>query len=409
MSAKPSAVQPSTPTQLRRRKVVELLLILLAVPVLLIGGFLLLPSPIDPVAWTPAPALELRGVLAPNDELRKAQPIGAGRLNNPEDVAFDAQGRMYVGSRDVANSQAAVGLGDANPRIERVTFRDDGTYSIEEFVRLPGGGPLDLRFDRAGNLLVASWGQGLISVSPNRQIRILVADGTVIDGQPFGFADGVAVHSDGRIFFTQGTSGGYTAARSVQDVLSGRGFGRLLEYTPSSGRTRVLVPNLSFGNGVALAPDESYVLVADQFRYTIKRYWLTGERAGQQDVFMNNLPGFVHNLSLDDRQVLWIAINRPRNALADRLAPHPWLKAQVAKLPASLFAGGPINRDEALRGEGFVMAVDLRGTPLLSLQNPPRSQNFLSTAVYHDGFVYVGTIDGGPVIRYRLVARPEPQ
>ena len=385
----------------------EILLIALAAAGLGLGGFILWPAPIDPIAWTPGAPLELTGVLAPNDELRKAQAIGAGRLNFPEDVAFDAQGRMYVGNRDAAN--AAVGSGDVNARIDRVTFSPDGSYSIEEFVKLPGGGPLDMRFDAAGNLIVASWGQGLISVSPDRQVRTLVADGSLIDGTPFGYADGVAIHPDGRIFFTQGTSGTYSNTRVVQDVLSGRGYGRLLEFTPGTGQIRGLVNDLSFGNGVALAPDNSYVLVADQLRYTIKRFWLTGPNAGREDVFMNNLPGFVHNIFLDDLNVLWIAINRPRNTLADSLAGNTFLKAQLSKLPASLLAGGSIDRNEALRGEGFVLAVDLQGNPLLSLHNPPRSQNFISTAVYHNGYVYVGSIDGGPVIRYRLEQRPQPK
>ncbi|MEO1377514.1 MAG: hypothetical protein AAFW70_25190 [Cyanobacteria bacterium J06635_10] len=39
------------------------------------------------------------------------------------------------------------------------------------------------------------------------------------------------------------------------------------------------IPNLSFGNGVVLAPDESDLLVADSLRYQIKRYWLKGEKA----------------------------------------------------------------------------------------------------------------------------------
>jgi hypothetical protein len=97
-----------------------------------------------------------------------------------------------------------------------------------------------------------------------------------------------------------------------------------------------------------------------------------------------------------------------RSAIADSLAGNPFLKQQLAKLPTSLFNNPTIDRNEALRGDGSVLAMDLKGNPLLSLQNPPRQLHTLSTAVYHQGFVYMGTITGGPVIRYKLKQRPLP-
>ena len=387
----------------------EILLIALAALGIGVGGFLIWPSPINPIAWTPGEVFPATGVLAQNDELRKVELIGEGRLFNPEDVIFDAQGRMYVGSRDITNMAAAqAGLSDVNARIERVTFNPGGGYSIEEFVKLPGGGPLDMRFDRAGNLIVSSWGQGLISVFPDRQVRVLVPEGLMVDGQKFEKPDGQAIHSDGRIFFTQGTSVP-TSFNTVWQVLEGRGYGRLLEYNPTTNQVRTLIPDLSFGNGVVLAPDESYILVADQYRYRIKRYWLTGPKAGTEDIFSDRLPGFVHNLYLDDKNVLWVALFTGRSAIADSLANNTFLKQQVAKLPTDLFNNPNIDRNESLRGEGSVIAMDLQGNPLLSLQNPPRKLNTLSTAVYHNGYVYMGTITGGPVIRYKLENRPLPR
>ncbi len=362
--------------------------------------FLLLPSPIDPIERRIGQSVPLDGVLTPNDALRDVELIGEGSINNPEDVAFDAIGRMYVGSRDVANG-SAVGKDDINPQIKRVTFLPDGTYRIEEWVKLPGGGPLDLRFDRAGNLFVSSWEQGLLKIAPDKTITTLVADGTIIDGSPFEYADGQTIHSDGRIFFTQGTKGDFSSSRVVLDVLSGRGFGRLLEYNPKTKTTRVLIPDLSFGNGVVLAPDESYVLVSDQFRYTIKRYWLTGAKAGTEDVFADNLPGFVHNIFLDQDGVLWAAITQPRNLLVDGLSNLPWLRTQIAKLPATLFNTAP-SRDERQRSRGFVVKMNLQGQYLGLYGNPPAKLNTISSAVMHDGYLYVGSITGGPVIRHKL-------
>ncbi len=50
--------------------------------------------------------------------------------------------------------------------------------------------------------------------------------------------------------------------------------GRLLRYSPSSGEAHVLAKGFWFANGVALAPDESYVLVADSIRMALLKVWL---------------------------------------------------------------------------------------------------------------------------------------
>ena len=55
--------------------------------------------------------------------------------------------------------------------------------------------------------------------------------------------------------------------------------GRLLRYDPASGRTDVLADGLWFANGVALAPDESYVVVVETMRARLLRVWLRGPQA----------------------------------------------------------------------------------------------------------------------------------
>jgi sugar lactone lactonase YvrE len=50
--------------------------------------------------------------------------------------------------------------------------------------------------------------------------------------------------------------------------------GRLLRYSPSTGEAEVLAREFWFTNGVALAADESYVLVADSIRMALLKYWL---------------------------------------------------------------------------------------------------------------------------------------
>jgi hypothetical protein len=64
----------------------------------------------------------------------------------------------------------------------------------------------------------------------------------------------------------------------------------------------VLLKDLYFANGVALSANEDFVLVNETYRYRISRYWLKGEQAGTQDVFIDNLPGLPDNLQADATQ-----------------------------------------------------------------------------------------------------------
>ena len=60
----------------------------------LLGWLLLSPPPFTAVAWNPAPAPALTGVLAPNTELQKATLLVQGQIKGPEDIAVDAQAEL---------------------------------------------------------------------------------------------------------------------------------------------------------------------------------------------------------------------------------------------------------------------------------------------------------------------------
>ena len=67
--------------------------------------------------------------------------------------------------------------------------------------------------------------------------------------------------------------------------------GRLLRYDPRSGQTHVLADGIWFANGIALAADGSYAAVVETVGMRVRRVWLQGEKAGQTDVLLDNLPG----------------------------------------------------------------------------------------------------------------------
>ncbi len=262
-------------------------------------------SPIDPLAWDAPAAPQMTGVLEPNDTLMKAELLGQGQLHGPEDTAVDSQGRVYAGLAD--------------GRVVRL----DASGKVETFVDT-GGRPLGMDFDAAGNLILADAWKGLLRIDPQGKVETLA---TEADGVPFAFTDDLDIASDGRIYFSDASSK-FHQPDYILDLLEARPHGRLLRYDPSTGKTEVLLKDLYFANGVALSANEDFVLVNETYRYRITRYWLKGEKAGQHEVFIDNLPGLPDNLQGDRKGTFWVALPTPRKADADFLHRHPWLKAQ---------------------------------------------------------------------------------
>jgi len=340
---------------------------LLALPVLLLLAaalyLALTPSPIDPLPWEAPEAPPMTAVLEPNDTLMKAELLARGQIHGPEDTAVDAQGRVYAGLHD--------------GRVVRVLADD----SVETFADT-GGRPLGMDFDAAGNLILADAYKGLLRIDPQGHIEVL---STEADGLPFAFTDDLDIASDGIIYFSDASSR-FQQPDYLLDLLEARPHGRLLSYDPSTGETRVLLDGLYFANGVALSANEDFVLVNETYRYRITRYWLKGERAGQHEVFIDNLPGLPDNLQGDRKGTFWVALPTPRKADADFLHRHPWLKAQLAKLPRALWP-------KAIP-YGFAIALDENGKIVRSLHDTSGTHLRMVTSVKPVGdYLYFGSLD----------------
>src|SRR5690606_13628227 len=206
---------------------------------------------------------------APNAALHAADLIGVG-APGPEDVAIDADGAMYAGLRD--------------GRIVRIS--PDGA-TIETFADT-GGRPPGLDFDRQGRLIVGDADRGLLRIDRTGAVEVLATEHA---GIPFGFTNDVDVASDGTIYFSDASSR-WSIRHVTEDIVEHRPSGRLLAWDPATGNVRLLLDRLAFANGVALSPEEDFVLVVETASYRVRRLWLTGEQAGRVDTFIENLPGF---------------------------------------------------------------------------------------------------------------------
>jgi sugar lactone lactonase YvrE len=327
---------------------------------LVLAYLALWPIAAAPVAWVPRAAPALSGPYARNDALAEVQRIDVGG-RGPEDVAFGPDGALYAGLED--------------GRIVRL--RPGG--EPETFAHT-GGRPLGLAFAPDGRLMVADAARGLLAVDPAGVVAVLsAAEG----GRPFGLADDLDVAADGTVYFTDATHR-HPVGRSIEAIVEHRADGRLLAYR--DGATRLVRGNLDFANGVALAADGSFLLVAETASYRITRCWLHGPHAGFCDVFADNLPGFPDGVTRGDDGLFWVAIAAPRNALLDRLHPHPALKKALLRLPGWI---RPKPRRYA-----FVLAYDADGRLVRNLQDPSgRAFRYVTNAVQHEDALYLGSLE----------------
>jgi sugar lactone lactonase YvrE len=301
--------------------------------------------------------------------LKQLELLSIGNHHGPESLAVDAEGRIYA-----ATHEGAI-----------VRLRPDGS-SPEDWVKT-GGRPLGIRFDRAGNLYVADAFRGLLRIASDRTVTLLASEA---DGKPIRYANSVAVASDGKVYFTDASTKfgaqqfGGTYEASLLDVLEHGSHGRLLVYDPATQRATTLLPNLNFANGVALAPDESYLLVNDMGSYRVLRHWLAGPRRGATEPLLENLPGFPDNLSTVRDGRFWLALVSPRNALLDRVSGAPFVRKMIQRLPAFI-------RPEAV-AYGHIVAFDGNGRILASLQDPEGAYRLTTEAVETPDYIYVGSL-----------------
>jgi len=324
---------------------------------------LLWPVKINPAAWTPPEAPELSGVYAENYLLSGVEKL-AGGYYGPEAVAIGNDGYLYTGL-----------LSDG--RILRIS--PDGKI-IEVFAeaRVPAG----MKFDAGGNLVVADATMGLISVDVNGTVSILTNQ---VDGVPINFADDLVIASDGKIYFSD-ASVKFPYSEYLSDLFEHRPNGRLLVFDPKTGETSVLLEGLYFPNGVALSPDELFLLFCETSMYRVRRYWLAGDDAGQVDDFIDNLPGFPDNITFNGTDTYWLALAAgPKNrAVRDSLLPKPFLRKVFWRLPKLMWPNFP--------DEGYILGLDLNGNVKYNLQDPNGEFYFNPTsAIEANGILYIGS------------------
>ncbi|MQT15456.1 ABC transporter permease [Segnochrobactrum spirostomi] len=319
-----------------------------------------------------------------NDRLEAADAIGLAEVEGPEDVVLDEDDNLYAGTR--------------HGEIVRY-FAPDYTRS-EVFAHI-GGFPLGLAIDRDGSIKSCVGAMGLYSIAPDRTVTQLSTETrrslfSVVDDARLRDPNDCDIAPDGRVWFTDSTTR-YDAHDWALDSIESRPTGRLLVYDPRTGKTKTVLDNLRYANGVCIAHDGRSLFLAESWACRIHRYWFEGPKAGTLECVIRDMPGYPDNINRASDGTYWMAWLGMRTPSFDLALRHPGARKRMTRrLPQdewlfpNINTGGVVKFDES--GRIVETFGDLAG----------RKHPMVTSMREHKGYLYIGGILNNRIGRYKI-------
>lgn len=325
---------------------------------------------IHPVVWQPpkAPARARQRSSAVQFHVEVVDLPGTG----PEDVVVDTDGSVITGVSD--------------GRILRIGI-DGGVTEIAT----THGYPLGIELAGDDSLIVCDCHRGLLRVDPRSGAMEVLVD--QFEGARFRFCNNATVAPDGSIYFTD-SSTEFGQDHYAAELLAHTGTGRLFRWTPDQG-IELILGGLDFANGVTLSPDGTFLVVAETGSYRLRRCWLGGPRAGQDEILVDNLPGFPDNLSTGDSGLIWVALPSCRNRILDALSPRPPLLRKVAWAIPKRF-------QPKEKATVWVQAYDSDGALVHDLQTTHPRFHMVTGVREFEGSLWLGSLTARAIGRVEL-------
>ncbi|XP_002521695.2 protein STRICTOSIDINE SYNTHASE-LIKE 5 [Ricinus communis] len=332
---------------------------------------------LDPFDPAPMPIHELTrppaNVLTKNAHILKGSEfLGKGELLGPEDIAFDSKsGLIYTSC--------------AGGWIKRVTVNDSVTDSVVENWVNTGGRPLGLALGHGNEVLAADAFEGLLKINGDGGIELLTNEA---EGIKFKLTDGVDIAEDGTIYFTD-ASYKYDLHDFMWDILEGKPYGRLMSFDPATKETKVLVRDLHFANGVAVSPNQEFVVFCETPMRRCRKYYIQGNKKGQIENFIS-LPGAPDNIHSDGHGHFWIALSSGNSAFVDLVYRYPFIRKFMA---ISIRFKGPVYSGN----NAGLYVVDLEGNPIAHYYD--HNLRMTSSGVRIGDHIYCGSIEAPYILR----------
>ncbi|CAH0400532.1 unnamed protein product [Chilo suppressalis] len=269
------------------------------------------------------------GPLAPNGALDNAEKLYIDKVLGPE--AY----QMYKG--EIYTSLATGEIVKLTPggHVTFVTKIGQPCTGIKQ--EHICGRPLGFVFDeKKDQMYVADAYHGIwkIDLKTDKK-QLLVSPNVEIKGRTPRLFNFVALDSLGNLYWTDSTSD-FQLKDGAMSMFSDPS-GRVFQYNAATNSSIILMDNLWFPNGVAVSPDNTFLVVAETFAKRLHKYYINGPKKGKSEVFVSGLPGTPDNVrALPDGSgvLVGLPIVNDENSpdLIHSLAGAPYARKFIARI-----------------------------------------------------------------------------
>ncbi|KAJ6774787.1 PROTEIN STRICTOSIDINE SYNTHASE-LIKE 5-LIKE [Salix purpurea] len=293
--------------------------------------------PIHELTQPPLKALKKNDHMLQGSEL-----VGFKQLIGPEDIAYDSNsGVIYTSCAD--------------GWVKRVTINDSVSDTIVENWVNTGGRPLGLALGHDNEVIVADAYKGLLKDKWRGLHEFL------------------------------------------WDILEGKPYGRAMSYDPVTKETKVLAHDLYFANGIAVSPDQQYVVFCETPMRRCRKYYIQGKKKGSLETFIDNLPGLPDNIHHDGHGHYYIALSSEMTVALDLAIRHPFLRKLMGIY--TKYVG-----ELQLSKNSGVFIVDLEGKPTEHYYDLGLA--LISSGVKIGNHIYCGSLLYPYIVRLDVTEHP---
>lgn len=320
---------------------------------LAVSYLLLWPSGVDSSVDTTPVSVRNAERFVPNDKLKAVERLASG-LGTPATFNVDAAGFLYAGYTD--------------GRLVSYTLNGGRYHELVSDLVEPRG----LTFAPDGGFVMTDSQLGLVTIGGTLQTEAVA---NAAADRAFGSVGDVDdTRFDKRLYFVDASD---RVEDPVDTRLRGDSSGRLLRIDMTTREVDVLMHGLRSPVGVAVGPDDDYVLVTEAGRQRVLRYWLKGEKAGKSETFVDGLPCDPGAISYSGKGRFWLALSCRADWFEQALGSVEWRQI-ASRWPAWL-------RPDAASPRAMIVAFDLDGTIVTTLQDDAAGAYAPVTAVREFG------------------------